>query len=69
MGVAHRSLPCGTLVTFRNPDNGRQITVPVIDRGPYVDGRLWDLSRATCTYLRNCYTATIEWRLPQARRP
>jgi len=33
MGVAHRTLPCGTLVTFRNPANGRQVTVPVIDRG------------------------------------
>ena len=38
MGVAHRSLPCGTMVTFRNPANGRQVTVPVIDRGPYVAG-------------------------------
>ena len=45
MGVAHRTLPCGTLVTFRNPANGRQITVPVIDRGPYVAGRQWDMSR------------------------
>ena len=34
LGVAHRTLPCGTLVTFRNPANGRQVTVPVIDRGP-----------------------------------
>ncbi len=36
----------------------------VIDRGPYVSGRLFDLSRATCAYLRNCYTGTIAWRLP-----
>ena len=43
-GVASRTLPCGTKVTFRNPDNGRSITVPVIDRGPYVSGRIWDLS-------------------------
>ena len=27
MGVAHRTLPCGTLVTFRNPANGREVTV------------------------------------------
>ena len=45
LGVAHRSLPCGTRVTLRNPANGRSITVRVIDRGPYVSGRLWDLSR------------------------
>jgi Lytic transglycolase len=62
IGVAHRSLPCGTLVTFRNPANGRQITVPVIDRGPYVTGRTWDMSRGLCEYLDHCYTGSIEWR-------
>lgn len=61
-GVAHRTLPCGTLVTFRNPANGRQITVPVIDRGPYVAGRTWDMSRGLCEYLDHCYTGSIEWR-------
>ena len=61
-GVAHRTLPCGTLVTFRNPANGRTITVPVIDRGPYVDGRTWDMTGGTCTYLGHCYTGSIEWR-------
>ncbi|MEW5992148.1 MAG: septal ring lytic transglycosylase RlpA family protein [Chloroflexota bacterium] len=62
MGVAHRSLPCGTLVTFRNPANGRTITVPVIDRGPYVSGRQWDLSGAACTALGHCYTGPIYWK-------
>lgn len=68
LGVAHRSLPCGTLVTFRNPANGRQITVPVIDRGPYVAGRTWDMSRALCEYLDHCYTGSIEWRWGGRRR-
>jgi rare lipoprotein A (peptidoglycan hydrolase) len=62
MGVAHRTLPCGTLVTFRNPKNGRQVTVPVIDRGPYVSGRTWDMSKGLCEYLDHCYTGSIEWR-------
>lgn len=62
LGVAHRTLPCGTLVTFRNPANGQQVTVPVIDRGPYVSGRQWDMSRALCEYLGHCYTGSIEWR-------
>ena len=62
LGVAHRTLPCGTLVTFRNPANGRQVTVPVIDRGPYVAGRQWDMSRGLCDYLDHCYTGSIEWR-------
>ena len=45
LGVAHRTLPCGTLVTltFR----GGSVTVPVIDRGPYIAGRALDLSNAT----------------------
>jgi hypothetical protein len=63
LGVANRTLPCGTLVTFRNPDNGRTITVPVIDRGPYVSGRQWDLSGAVCLALGHCYTGEILWRL------
>lgn len=62
MGVAHRSLPCGTLVTFRNPSSGRTITVPVIDRGPYVAGRTWDLSGAACVALGHCYTGPIYWK-------
>lgn len=62
IGVAHRTLPCGTLVTFRNPANGRQVTVPVIDRGPYVPGRQWDMSAGLCLYLDHCYTGSIEWR-------
>ena len=64
LGVANRKLPCGTLVTFRNPANGRTITVPVIDRGPYVTGRQWDLSGATCLALGHCYTGEIRWRIP-----
>ena len=63
MGVASRTLPCGTKVTFRNPDNGRSVTVPVIDRGPYVSGRIWDMSGGLCTYLDHCYTGSIYWKL------
>jgi hypothetical protein len=45
LGVAHRSLPCGTRVTLRY--RGRAVTVPVIDRGPFGGGREWDLTSAT----------------------
>jgi rare lipoprotein A (peptidoglycan hydrolase) len=64
MGVAHRSLPCGTKVSFRNPKNGATITVPVIDRGPYVAGRQWDLSGAACKALSHCYTGPLYWKFP-----
>jgi hypothetical protein len=45
LGVAHRTLPCGTPVALYY--KGRSIVVPVIDRGPFVKGRTWDLTRAT----------------------
>jgi hypothetical protein len=61
VGVAHRSLPCGTLVTFRY--KGRTVTVPVVDRGPYVAGRTWDLTKGACTLLAHCFTGTIDWKL------
>jgi rare lipoprotein A (peptidoglycan hydrolase) len=40
-GVANRTLPCGTHVTFKR--GGHRITAVVDDRGPYVAGRTWDL--------------------------
>lgn len=43
IGVAHKTLPCGTKVTF-TLGNGRVVTAPVIDRGPFVAGRDWDLT-------------------------
>ncbi|MGE5407130.1 MAG: septal ring lytic transglycosylase RlpA family protein [Syntrophothermus sp.] len=44
LGVANRTLPCGTMVRLRY--RGRSIRVPVIDRGPYVAGRDYDLTEA-----------------------
>lgn len=44
MGVANKTLPCGTKVKLRY--HGRSVTVPVIDRGPYVAGRDYDLTWA-----------------------
>lgn len=60
VGVAHRSLPCGTLVTFRH--RGVTLTVPVVDRGPYVSGRIFDLTYAACKKLDHCFTGPIDWR-------
>lgn len=64
IGVAHRTLPCGTLVTFKNPANGRIVTAPVVDRGPYVSGRQWDLTGGLCVALDHCYTGPIYYRFP-----
>jgi hypothetical protein len=42
IGVAHKTLPCGTLVTFYY--HGESAIAPVIDRGPYTAGNAWDLT-------------------------
>jgi hypothetical protein len=54
VGVAHRTLPCGTKVTFRY--NGVTVTTRVIDRGPYVSGRTWDMTHGLCALLDHCFT-------------
>ncbi len=43
--AAHRDLPLGTVVRVTNLDNGRSVDVRVNDRGPFVNGRVIDLSQ------------------------
>jgi hypothetical protein len=57
LGVANKTLPCGTKVTFRY--GSHQVTVPVIDRGPYVAGRDYDLTEATKNRLGFPGTGTL----------
>jgi peptidoglycan lytic transglycosylase len=42
--VAHKSLPCGTMVRIEDADTGRSVIARVTDRGPYITGRIVDLS-------------------------
>jgi len=49
VGVAHRTLPCGTQVAVLY--RGRTLTVPVVDRGPFRAGVRWDLTVATAQAL------------------
>src|SRR5690349_19353975 len=44
LGVAHKKLPCGTTVKFVY--HGKSVVTQVIDRGPYIKGRAWDLTKA-----------------------
>jgi rare lipoprotein A len=46
MTAAHRTLPFGTRVKVHNLQNGRSVTVRINDRGPFVEGRIIDLSSA-----------------------
>jgi rare lipoprotein A (peptidoglycan hydrolase) len=49
--AAHRSLPFGTLVRVTNLENGRQVVVVIDDRGPFIRGRIIDLSVAAARRL------------------
>lgn len=46
MTAAHRTLPLGAIVKVTNLDNRRTVAVRINDRGPFVEGRIIDLSRA-----------------------
>jgi len=63
--AAHRSLPLGTLVTVRNPDNQREVVVRINDRGPHHPSRDIDLSQAAARTLGIVQkgVAAIEWQL------
>ncbi len=56
LGVAHKTLPCGTKVEFFL--RGKRITVPVIDRGPYANAAVWDL---TLTAMRRLGSSSTEF--------
>lgn len=49
--AAHRTLPLGTHLRVTNLENGRTVRVRVNDRGPYIDGRVVDLSREAARVL------------------
>jgi rare lipoprotein A len=49
--AAHRSLPFGTKVKVTNKRNGRSVVVRINDRGPFIRGRMLDLSRAAANKL------------------
>lgn len=51
MTAAHRSLPFGTRLRVTNKDNGRSVIVRINDRGPFVKGRMLDLSRGAASQL------------------
>ncbi|MBD0413161.1 septal ring lytic transglycosylase RlpA family protein [Oryzicola mucosus] len=46
MTAAHRSLPFGSKIKVTNKKNGKSVVVRINDRGPFIKGRVLDLSRA-----------------------
>jgi rare lipoprotein A (peptidoglycan hydrolase) len=61
IGVAHRTLPCGTLVKVTY--NGRSLTLPVLDRGPYSRIADWDLTAGAAQALNITDTVRIGTRV------
>jgi rare lipoprotein A len=57
LGVASRTLKCGTLVSIDY--DGQSVTVPVIDRGPFANHATWDLTSATASALGDEETETV----------
>lgn len=62
VGVASRTLPCGTLVLVNY--KGHRLTVPVIDRGPYAsNGATWDLTWGAASALSITETVRIKTKI------
>lgn len=51
MTAAHRSLPFGSKIKVTNQRNGKSVIVRVNDRGPFIKGRVLDLSKAAAQKL------------------
>jgi len=68
MTAAHRTLPFGTLARVTNLENGRSATVLINDRGPFVDGRIIDLSRAAAEALDSIGPGVVRVRLEIERK-
>ncbi len=49
--AAHKTLPFGTRVRVVNLDNGRSAVVKIVDRGPFIRGRIIDVSPAAASAL------------------
>jgi rare lipoprotein A len=63
--AAHRSLPFGTKVLVENLSNGKSVVVRINDRGPFVGGRIIDVSRAAAAQLGMIRAGTARVRVTQ----
>ncbi|MFG3698803.1 septal ring lytic transglycosylase RlpA family protein [Micromonospora sp. NPDC047620] len=60
--AAHKTLPFDTRVRVTNPANGKSVTVRINDRGPFVEGRCLDLSRAAFAEIASLDAGHVEVR-------
>lgn len=64
--AAHRSLPFGSKVLVENLSNGRSVVVRINDRGPFVGGRIIDVSKGAASVLGMVSSGTAKVRVSQA---
>lgn len=69
MVAAHRTLPFGSMLRVTNLNNGRNVEVRVIDRGPFVGDRMLDLARAAAVALDMIGTGTAPVRIELLSAP
>ncbi len=67
MTAAHRTLPFNTWVEVTNLTNGKQVEVRVTDRGPFVDGRIIDLSMGAAERIDMVRAGVVKVRLKVIR--
>jgi rare lipoprotein A len=66
--AAHRSLPFGTRVLVENLSNGRSVVVRINDRGPFIKGRIIDVSKAAASNLGMVGSGTARVRVSSVGR-
>jgi rare lipoprotein A len=69
MTAAHRTLPLGTVVRVTNLSTHQSVVVTIADRGPFVPGRILDLSRAAAVKIGVWRTGTARVRIDVLRDP
>jgi len=67
--AAHRTLPFGSILKVTNLDNGREVQVRVIDRGPFVSNRILDLAHAAASALGMIGAGTARVRIELVSGP
>jgi rare lipoprotein A len=63
MTAAHKELPFGTVVRVMNLNNGLTVTVRINDRGPFIDGRIIDLTKAAAREIEMIQQGVVPVRL------
>ncbi len=67
--AAHRTLPFGSWVEIENLSNGKRVQVRITDRGPFVEGRIIDLSRAAARQIEMLGAGIVKVRLEVIEPP